>query len=40
MDQPIPYVGLDVRKDTVSVALAEMGKRGEVRTHGTIGNMP
>jgi len=31
MDKPIIYVGLDVHKDTIAVALAEAGKRGEVR---------
>ena len=36
MDKPITYVGLDVHKDTIAVALAEMGKRGEVREHGKI----
>jgi transposase len=40
MDKPITYVGLDVHKDTIAVALAEMGKRGEVREHGKIANTP
>jgi hypothetical protein len=40
MDQPITYVGLDVHKDTIAVALAEMGNPGEVRVHGTIANTP
>jgi transposase len=40
MDKPISYVGLDVHKDTIAVALAEMGKRGEVREHGKIANTP
>jgi transposase len=40
MDKPITYVGLDVRKDTIVVALAEMGKRGEVREQGKIANTP
>ena len=30
------YVGLDVHKDTIAVALAEEGRRGEVRILGTI----
>ncbi len=38
MGQDITYVGLDVHKDTIAVALAEAGKRGEVREHGKIAN--
>ena len=30
MEQRIIYVGLDVHKDTIAVALAEAGKRGEL----------
>lgn len=30
------YVGLDVHADTISVAIAERGRRGEVRFFGTI----
>jgi hypothetical protein len=33
MEQCIIYVGLDVHKDTIVVALAEAGLRGEVRQH-------
>src|SRR5690242_19592107 len=40
MEQSITYVGLDVHKKTVAVALAESGKRGEVREHGQIANTP
>ena len=40
VEQSIIYVGLDVHKDTVAVALAEAGLRGEVREHGTIPNTP
>ena len=40
MEQSIIYVGLDVHKDTVAVAVAEAGVREEVREHGTIPNTP
>ena len=40
MEQHIIYVGLDVHKDTIAVALAEAGKRGEVREHGKVANTP
>jgi hypothetical protein len=40
MEQHIIYVGLDVHKDTIAVAFAEAGKRGEVREHGKILNTP
>lgn len=40
MGEVIIYVGLDVHKDTIAVALAEGGKRGEVREHGKIANTP
>ena len=36
MEKPITYVGLDVHKDTIAVALAEMRRREEVREHGKI----
>ena len=36
METTTTYVGLDVHKDTIVVALAEMGVRGEVREYGKI----
>jgi hypothetical protein len=38
MEQPITYVGLDVHKETIAVALAEAGVRRDVREHGKIAN--
>jgi transposase len=40
MEHRIIYVGLDVHKDTIAVALAEGGERSEVRDHGKISNTP
>ena len=40
MDQPIIFVGLDVHKDTITVALADEGRRGDVREYGRIANTP
>jgi len=38
MEHSITYVGLDVHKATIAVALAEAGKRNEVREYGKIAN--
>jgi transposase len=40
MGECITFVGLDVHKQTITVALAESGKRGEVRDYGQIANTP
>ena len=40
MSQSVKYVGLDVHKDTIAVAVAEHDKRSEVREHGAIANTP
>ena len=38
--QYITYVGLDVHKAAIVVAVAEGGGRGEVREYGRIANRP
>ena len=38
MGDRITYVGLDVHKDGIVVAVADGGLRGEVREHGRIAN--
>lgn len=40
MSQSVKYVGLDVHKDTIAVAVAENDQRSEVREHGEIANTP
>ena len=40
MDERIIYIGLDVHKKTIAVALADESGRGEVYTHGQISNTP
>ena len=32
------FIGLDVHKDTIVIAIAESGRGGEVRNYGTISN--
>lgn len=34
------FVGLDVHKDSISVAIADAGRDGEIRMYGTIANTP
>jgi hypothetical protein len=38
MEQHITYIGLDVHKDTIAIAVAVAGKREEVREYGKIAN--
>lgn len=40
MNECITYIGLDVHKETIAVALAEGSRRGEVREYGQISNTP
>ena len=38
LDESITYVGLDVHKSTIAVALAEAGAHKDVRDYGKIAN--
>lgn len=40
MDRTTTFIGLDVSKETIAVAVAESGRRGEVRFFGTISSKP
>jgi transposase len=40
LGKSITYIGLDVHKDTIAVALAEAGGTKEVREYGKIANTP
>jgi transposase len=40
MADRITYIGLDVHKEAIVVAVAEGGLRGEVREYGRISNTP
>lgn len=40
MEQDTTYVGLDTSKETIAVAVAESGLRGEVRYYGSISSRP
>ncbi len=40
MEDRITYVGLDVHKERIVVAVAEGGIRGEIREYGRIANTP
>ena len=40
LDKAITYVGLDMNKETIAVALAEAGAHEDVRDYGKIANTP
>ena len=40
MEQATTFIGLDVHKETIAVALAEAGQRGAVREYGKIAHTP
>lgn len=38
MKKSVKYVGLDVHKDSITIAIADQGRNGEVRVYGKISN--
>jgi hypothetical protein len=40
MTNSVKFVGLDLHKETISIAIADNGRTGEVRYFGTIDNTP
>jgi len=38
MNKSVKYVGLDVHKDSISIAIADEGRKGDFREYGTIEN--
>jgi hypothetical protein len=40
MNKPVTFVGLDVHKETIVIALANSGEPGEVREYGKIAHTP
>ena len=40
MEQATTFIGLDVHKEPIAVALAEAGQRGTVRAYGKIAHTP
>ena len=38
MKKIVKYVGLDVHKDSITIAVADDGRDGEVRVYGKIAN--
>jgi transposase len=40
MNKIVKYVGLDVHKDSITIAIADDGRDGDVRVYGKIVNAP